>query len=72
MLLVEGGTGDETFVGGRTAGGGPGDTGDADAKPENSSATKRSFEIAVVTDGCVNAKFNPFDGARTGAMGGWA
>jgi hypothetical protein len=57
MLIVEGGMGDETFVGGGTVGGGAGDTGDADAKPENSSAAKRSFDIAgaagfaVVTDG---------------------
>ena len=55
-LPVGGGIGDETLVGGGT-GGGPGETGDADAKPENSSAAKRSFEIAgasgfaVSTDG---------------------
>jgi hypothetical protein len=56
MLLVEGGIVVETFVGAGT-GGGLGDIGDADAKPENSSAAKRSFEIAgtagfaTVTDG---------------------
>jgi hypothetical protein len=54
ILLVNGATGDETLVGGGTGGGGPGD---ADAKPENSSDAKRSFEIpgtaglAVVTAG---------------------
>lgn len=55
MSLVKGAIGDETLVGGGTGGGGPGDVGDADAKPENSSDAKRSFEIpgtagfAVVT-----------------------
>jgi hypothetical protein len=74
LLLVEGSIGDKTFVGGGT-GGAPGDRGDAEAKPENSSAAKRSLEIAgaagfvVVTEGCVNAKFSPFDGARAGAVG---
>jgi hypothetical protein len=57
ILLVKGATGDETLVGGGTGGGGPGNVGDADAKPENSSDAKRSFEIpgtaglAVVTEG---------------------
>ena len=57
MSLVKGAIGDETLVGGGTGGGGPGDTGDADAKPENSSDAKGSFEIpgtagfAVVTEG---------------------
>lgn len=48
MLAGEGGSGDDTFVGGGTVGGGPGNIGDADAKPENSSAAKRSFESAGV------------------------
>jgi hypothetical protein len=48
MLAVEGAIGDETFVSGGTVGGGSGDIGDADAKPENSSAAKRSFESAGV------------------------
>ena len=60
MLLVKGAVGEETLVGGGTGGGGPGnagDEGDADAKPENSSDAKRSFEIpstagfAVGTEG---------------------
>ena len=57
MLLVKGAIGDETLVGGGTGGGGPDIAGDADAKPENSSDAKRSFEIpgtagfAVVTEG---------------------
>ena len=34
---------DETFVDGCTSGGGPDDTGDADAKPENSSDANKSF-----------------------------
>ena len=69
-----GGIGDEALVGGGT-GGGPGETGDADAKPENSSAAKRSFEtagatgIVVFADGWENVKFNPFDGARAGPVG---
>jgi hypothetical protein len=59
-LLVKGAVGDETLVGGGIGGGGPGDAGDAgdaDAKPENSSDAKRSFEtpgtagFAVVTEG---------------------
>jgi hypothetical protein len=74
MLFVGSGMGDETVVGGGT-GDAPGDRGDAEAKPENSSAAKRSFETAgaagfvVVTEGFVNAKFSPFDGARAGPMG---
>ena len=54
MLLVKGVIGDETLVGGGTGGG---SSGDADAKPENSSDAKRSFEIpgtagfAVVPEG---------------------
>jgi hypothetical protein len=48
MLAGEGGIGDETFVPSGTVGGGPGGIGDADAKPENSSAAKRSFESARV------------------------
>lgn len=57
ILLVKGATGDETLVGEGTGGGGPGNAGDADAKPENSSDAKRSFEIpgtaglAVVIEG---------------------
>ena len=74
ILLDGGGIGDETLVGGGT-GGGPGDTGDADAKPEKSSDANRSLETAgtadfvVDADGWVNAKFNPFDGARAGPVG---
>jgi hypothetical protein len=49
MLAGAGGIGDETFVPTGTVGGGPGGIDDADAKPENSSAAKRSFESASVT-----------------------
>jgi hypothetical protein len=75
MLLVAGAIGDETLVGGGAHGGAPGNAGDADAKPENSSDANRSFGIpdtaglAVVTDGCVTAKFNPFEEARIGLVG---
>ena len=67
-MLVDGAAGivrEETFVGGAA-----GDTGDAEAKPENSSEVKRSFDRTGATDldrasvCCVKSKLSPFDGAR--------
>lgn len=78
-ILVEGGggIGEDTFVGGGTAaGGGPGETAEADAKPENSSPANKSWEMAepagfaVVTGGRVGSKFQLFNRGRPGAVAG--
>ena len=75
MALGKGGIGDETFVGGGAGGGAAGEAGEADAKPENSSDAKRSFEstggaaFAGAAEAWVKLKFRAFDGARHGGGG---